>query len=197
LLRVLQERNVVRAGGEPAAADFAIICATHHRLSALVEAGAFRQDLYYRLNGLTIQLPPLRERNDVIALAQALAARESSTGTFAISPEALQVFAQHPWPGNIRQMQSVIRAAVAMMDDGDKLERRHLPEDFLAQIEPEPVSNRVPAHGASTESLEQIELHAIQDTVRQNSGNISAAARQLGVSRTTLYRKMKELRPAR
>jgi transcriptional regulator of acetoin/glycerol metabolism len=107
-----------------------------------------------------------------------------------MSEEVLQIFVHHPWPGNVRQMHSVIRTAIAMVDEGERVERRHLPEDFLAQMEQGTAPSA--AYANSMESLEKIELNAIQETIRHNHGNISAAARQLGVSRTTLYRKLKQ-----
>ena len=191
LLSVLHDRAVTPLGGVPVEVDIAVVCATHHRLAELVKAGEFREDLYYRLNGLTLLLPPLRYRKDIIELAKALDAKES-TGSHPIdiSEEVLQIFVHHPWPGNVRQMHSVIRTAIAMTDDGEMVERRHLPEDFLAQMEQGTAPSA--AYVSSIDSLEKIELHAIQETIRHNHGNISAAARQLGVSRTTLYRKLKQ-----
>ena len=191
LLNVLQDRTVVALGGAPIEVDIAVICATHHRVADLVRAGEFREDLYYRLNGLTLQLPPLRLRKDIIELAKALDAKESGAARrIDISEEVLQIFVHHPWPGNVRQMHSVIRTAIAMVDGGESIERQHLPEDFLAQMEQGTAPSA--AYIATTDSLEKIELHAIQETIRHNHGNISAAARQLGVSRTTLYRKLKQ-----
>jgi len=191
LLGVLQDRAVTPLGGVPVAVDIAVVCATHHRLADLVKAGEFREDLYYRLNGLTLQLPPLRHRKDIIELAKALDAKESGgSRRIDISEEVLQVFVHHPWPGNLRQMHSVIRTAIAMVDEGEMVERRHLPEDFLVQMEQGTAPSA--AYMAAMDSLDNIELHAIQETIRHNRGNISAAARQLGVSRTTLYRKLKQ-----
>ena len=191
LLSVLRDRVVTPLGGVPVGVDIAVIGATHHRLADLVRAGEFREDLYYRLNGLTLPLPPLRHRKDIIELAKALDAKESGASRRVdLSEEVLQLFVHHPWPGNVRQMHSVIRTAMAMVDDGETVERRHLPEDFLAQLEQGTAPSA--AYVSSIESLEQIELHAIQETIRHNHGNISAAARQLGVSRTTLYRKLKQ-----
>lgn len=188
LLSVLQDCTVTPLGGIPVAVDIAVICATHHRLADLVMAGEFREDLYYRLNGLTLLLPPLRHRKDIIELARALDDRESGgSRRIDISEEVLQIFARHPWPGNVRQMHSVIRTAMAMVDDGEMIEPRHLPEEFLAQMKQVALPPLVSVN--PIDSLEKIELHAIQETIRQNHGNISAAARQLGVSRTTLYRK--------
>jgi transcriptional regulator of acetoin/glycerol metabolism len=191
LLNVLQDRTVTPLGGVPVEVDIAVVCATHHRLADLVKAGEFREDLYYRLNGLTLQLPPLRQRKDIVELAKAMDVKETgSARSVDISEDVLQIFVHHPWPGNVRQMHSVIRTAIAMVDDGERLERRHLPDDFLAQMEQGTAPSA--AYMAATDSLEQIELHAIQETIRHNHGNISAAARQLGVSRTTLYRKLKQ-----
>jgi sigma-54 dependent transcriptional regulator, acetoin dehydrogenase operon transcriptional activator AcoR len=200
LLRVLQERAVTPVDGKPVNVDFAVICATHHKLHDLVRAGGFREDLYYRLNGLTLFLPPLRERKDVFELATALAAKGCvAPRCIEFSDEVMNIFAQHPWPGNLRQMHSVIRTALAMMNAGEKLGRRHLPEDFLEELTPtaaaaparQPVAAQAIMSSMYSDSLEQIELQAIQETIRHCNGNISAAARQLNVSRTTLYRKLK------
>ncbi|HEX7813228.1 MAG TPA: sigma-54-dependent Fis family transcriptional regulator [Burkholderiales bacterium] len=194
LLRVLQERSLTSSGEAPVHVDIALICATHHRLSALVEAGAFREDLYYRINGLTMIMPALRNRADIIDLANGFVRREcAESRQIGISAQVMQIFAHHPWPGNVRQMRSVIRTAVAMMNEGEMLEARHLPQDFLAQMNIASAQPRAPVAVNSSESLEQIELQAIQETVRHNNGNISAAARMLGVSRTTLYRKLRQL----
>jgi len=194
LLRVLQERVVAAPGEAPVEVDMTLICATHHRLATLVAAGRFREDLYYRINGLTLTMPPLRDRGDIAHIARAILTQECGGGRTAdFSSDVIELFGRHPWPGNLRQLHSVIRAAAAMMDEENVIERRHLPEDFLVQLEhePEPQPVAAPAVAVVTESLQVIELHAIQETVRQNQGNISAAARQLGVSRTTLYRKLR------
>jgi transcriptional regulator of acetoin/glycerol metabolism len=146
-------------------------------------------------------LPPLRDRKDLLELATALAARECvAPRCVDISAEVMDIFARHPWPGNLRQMHSVIRTALAMMDAGEKLARRHLPEEFLEELAPapaaaparEPVAAQAVMSAMYADSLEQIELQAIQETIRHCNGNISAAARQLNVSRTTLYRKLKQ-----
>ncbi|MEQ1880384.1 MAG: sigma-54-dependent Fis family transcriptional regulator [Burkholderiales bacterium] len=191
LLGVLQEGAAAPLDGTGLEMDFALVCATHHRLADRVKAGHFREDLYYRLNGLTLTLPPLRLRQDILELAKAVLGRESgNTRRMEISVEVLKIFGQHPWPGNLRQMHSVIRAALVMVDDEEPIERRHLPEEFLAQMDL--VTAPSAAYASTLDSLEHIELHAIQETIRHNRGNISAAARQLGVSRTTLYRKLKQ-----
>ena len=191
LLSALQGRVARPPGGLPIDVDLALICATHYRMADLVRSGEFREDLYYRLNGLTLQLPALRNRRDIVELAKTLVAGESDGSRRAeISEEVLQIFLSHPWPGNVRQLRYVIRTALAMVDDGECVHRGHLPEDFLAQMDQGTAPSA--AYVVSTDSLEKIELHAIQETIRHNRGNISAAARQLGVSRTTLYRKLKQ-----
>jgi transcriptional regulator of acetoin/glycerol metabolism len=178
-------------GASVPAGDISVVCATRHRLSDLVRAGEFREDLYYRLNGLTVVVPPLRNRTDIVALAQLLAEEERAGSRHAgLSAEVLEIFAHHPWPGNVRQMRSVIRAASAMVNDGEEVGPRHLPMDFLAQMNRN-AESASEARGMAG-SLETIELQAIQETLRVNSGNVSAAARQLGVSRTTLYRKLRQ-----
>src|SRR5258708_4128219 len=181
LLRVLQDRVVTPVGGKPVEVDIAVVCATHHRLADLVKAGEFREDLYYRLNGLTLQVPPLRHRKDIVELAKALDEQETGgSRRIEISGEGLQIFVHHPWPGNVRQMLSVIRTAIAMADDAPIIERRYLPEDFVAQMEQGTAPS--PAYATTLESLEKIDLHAIHETIRDNHCNISAAPRQLGVS---------------
>ncbi|MEO8159552.1 MAG: helix-turn-helix domain-containing protein, partial [Betaproteobacteria bacterium] len=133
----------------------------------------------------------LRRRSDIVELAKSLDEKEcGASRRIGMSEEVLQIFVHHPWPGNVRQMHSVIRTAMAMVDDGQIVEPRHLPEDFLAQMQRG--TGPSAAYMSATDSLEKIELHAIQETIRHNNGNISAAARQLGVSRTTLYRKLKQ-----
>lgn len=197
LLQVLQEGAITRPDGVPVNANLAVICATHQKLRNLVLAGAFREDLYYRLNGLTLFLPPLRERRDLGELAIDIVARECAPSRrIEISPEVMEIFSRHPWPGNIRQLHSVVRAAIAMMLEGDVLQRWHLPEDFLSELGPPPEASQPVAEFTAAESLEQIERQVIENTIREYNGNISAAARRLHVSRTTLYRKLKPARSA-
>ncbi len=199
LLRVLQERAVVPLGAAKAIpVDVMIICATNHKIRDQVANGEFREDLYYRINGLTIMLPPLRERSDIAQLAQQIAVSEANCGEkVTISAEVMSLFTRHPWPGNIRQMSNVLRAAQALTDPGCQITRDCLPDDFLDEIAP----NSAKTAGIGTqkqatppkpnESLEDMEALAIQRAIEAHSGNISAAARQLGISRNTLYRKMK------
>jgi len=199
LLRVLQERTVSPLGGEESyEVDFALICATDRKMRVEVDAGRFREALYYRLNGMLITLPCLRQRMDRLELARSiinsLVVFERSV---SLSSEVVEIFENHPWPGNIRQMHSVLRTAIALLGYGNEIAVEHLPEDFLEQNSHGEHSPTIAEHGRATPlliaggaSLESLEKIAIREAVRECGGNMAAAARRLGISRNTLYRKM-------
>ncbi|RZS58355.1 sigma-54-dependent Fis family transcriptional regulator [Sphaerotilus mobilis] len=196
LLRVLQERQVVPlGGGKPVDVDFRLVCATHRKLRHEVEAGRFREDLYYRVNGLSLTLPSLRDRADLSALVEAMLRELEPGRTLALSADVARDFATCRWPGNLRQLVNVLRTACALLDDhGQVIERAHLPEDvleeLLAQAVPvDPASD--PATDPSTDLRQQAE-RCIGEALRSCAGNMSEAARRLGISRNTLYRKLKE-----
>ena len=199
LLRVLQERTVVPLGsGRATPVDLSIICATHRKLRDLVAQGSFRADLYYRLNGLTVMLPPLRERSDLRALVHhILASEESIPQGLRIDDEVVALFERHPWPGNMRQLANLLRTAGVMAADDGCIRKTHLPDDFIDELggaptfapnEPEfrAVAAQVPC------DLDSLTLRAIRESLSRNEGNVAATARELGISRTTLYRKLKE-----
>ena len=197
LLRVLQERMVTPLGSTRAIpVDIAVICATHRQLRQLVSEGRFRQDLYYRLNGFALALPPLRERSDRQALAEKLFAQEGGGRPLSIDPQVMHILLRHPWPGNVRQLHNVARTAVALAGDDRRITLDTLPRDFLQEYQ-EGGSKRsagfeaAPSLAASTSRLEEIEQQAVKATLEALAGNVSAAARQLGISRNTLYRKLK------
>lgn len=199
LLRVLQERSVTPLGGnETHPVDIAVVCATNRKLRAEIVAGRFREDLYYRLNGLPITLPPLRDRDDRLSLAHAIAAELTGPGrSVRIGANVLRIFENHPWPGNVRQLHGVLRTAVALLGTGMEIAVEHLPEDFLEQYREAALptwadsdGSRAPALADLT-NLDRLETMAIRNAIRECRGNLSAAARALGVSRTTLYRKTK------
>ena len=201
LLRVLQERSVTPLGSTRAIqVDISLVCATHRRLREEVARGTFREDLYYRLNGLCVTLPALRERTDLRQLVSKLAAAEAGKQTpVRFSEGALQAIEKYDWPGNIRQLFNVIRVAIALLDDGETMiSESHLPEELF---ETNPFSGNPPASVAgdpwaaaplesAAGSLEEIGRNAALRTLESVGGNISAAARQLGISRNTLYRKL-------
>lgn len=200
LLRVLQERVVTPLGGvESVPVDIVIICATNRNLRKEIAAGRFREDLYYRINGLLVSLPCLRERNDLLNLVYAISGKIAAPGrTAKISKKVIEIFTKHPWPGNIRQLHSVLKTAVALLDPDEEITVEHLSEDFIDQYKEHVLKQEVEL--ASTDgdiiaaplSLGGIEILAIKTALHECGNNYSAASRRLGISRNTLYRKLQE-----
>ena len=194
LLRVLQEREIVPLGGSKGVAvNIAVISATNRRLREHVEQGHFREDLYYRLNGLRVTLPPLRERTDLLALVERILGEESDRPV-SLSPATQKLFMEHAWRGNVRQLRNVLRAALAFMDDEQIVQMRHLPEDFVEELEhvrTTPSERTLPSGALS---IEAVEVDLIRQALAAENGNITSAASRLGISRATLYRKVKRLK---
>ena len=237
LLRVLQERQVTPLGSARSLpVDVSLVCATHRNLRDMIDARAFREDLYYRLNGLAVRLPPLRERSDLVALVRRiLDAGEPDRGR-RLDAEVLGLFESYAWPGNVRQLHNVLRTAVVMAGAQQLITREHLPDDFLEDVyrhrragtapaavaaapvaapvaaptaaasamgamaawatgrplaEPPPGPAAQAPAAATAVSLEELELRAIAAAVDEAGGNISVAAKRLGVSRNTIYRKLR------
>lgn len=215
LLRVLQERQVTPLGGaQPVAVDFALICASHHKLREEAAAGRFRNDLYYRINGLTVLLPPLRERTDFAVLTERLLADLNPGCRVGVAPDVLARLGQHSWPGNLRQYANALRTACAMLGPHEVcISWAHLPDDLLEDLQqnpPQPAAgmasqasspavwsrsmaqNWSPAmtESASVHNLQALSRQAIRQAVDASAGNVSQAARRLGISRQTLYRKL-------
>jgi transcriptional regulator of acetoin/glycerol metabolism len=193
LLRVLQERCVQPLGSsELFPVDIRLVSATNRPLREQVQAGHFRQDLYYRISGLNLELPPLRQRSDKSALIQRLWDQHREDWQVAgFEPEVLELFDQHPWPGNLRQMSSVIQVALALADD-EPISTEHLPEDFFADLDLNQEDNRsqVPQPFLNQASLDNPE--DLNRLLQAAGGNISQLAKQLGVSRNTLYKRLRE-----
>lgn len=192
LLRVLQERQVTPlCGAHPVDVDFALICATNRPLREEVERGNFRNDLYYRVNGLTLQLPPLRERTDFQALTERMLADINPDRDIYVAPALLARLSRHPWPGNMRHYSSVLRTASAMLGpDEDCIDWQHLPDDITEELTAESSRSLLtPSHG-TPRNLEELSRSAIRQALEESRGNISKAARILGISRQTLYRKI-------
>ena len=192
LLRVLQERCVTPLGGGRAMdVDFALVCATHCKLRDEAGKGKFRSDLYYRINGLTIQLPPLRERTDFRPLMLRLLAGLNPDRAVGLAADVLQKMEQHSWPGNLRQLASVLRTSSAMLATNERsIEWNHLPDDLVEDLlapAPQPAAATPVRVGVNLEDLARA---AIQQALVATKGNVSHAARILGVSRQTMYRKM-------
>lgn len=132
LLRVLQERVVTPLGSQKSIpVNLQVICATHRNLRDQIAAGLFREDLYYRLHGLVVRLPALRERTDLQKIIQRILENESHNPRIRVSPEVMKAFTTHAWPGNIRQLTNILRTASVMTDEAETIEWDHLPDDFL------------------------------------------------------------------
>ncbi len=195
LLRVLQERCVTPLGSTRAIqVDISLVCATHRKLREEVARGSFREDLYYRLNGMSVTLPSLRDRTDIRQLVGKLAAEEArNRDPVRFSEGAMQAIERYDWPGNIRQLFNVIRVAIALLDDGENLICEcHLPEELFESIPLAPATAPAEQWAAAPldGNLEEMGRQVALRTLEAAGGNISAAARQLGISRNTLYRKL-------
>lgn len=192
LLRVLQEREVVPIGSNQThSVDIQVIAATHMDLPALVQQGAFRADLYYRLNGLQVTLPALRQRSDLRRLIHKLHQR------YRVRPQSLcpvleQRLLQYHWPGNLRELDNLMQVACLMAEEFPELNWHTLPESLQQTLvaTEETVTGLVPAPGNNLHRQMQTQ---IRDTWLACNGNVSEAARRLGISRNTLYRKLKAL----
>lgn len=197
LLRVLQERTVTPLGSSKSiSVDFDLVSATNQNLKAKVAAGEFRSDLYYRINGLSVSLPSLRERTDLAQLIN-LISQVEQVSHLEISPQAMQVLESHPWPGNIRQLHNVLRTAIALAD-GSSITINHFTKDFLDELESSgeklfKANTQGESNGNVKVTLKELSDDQLRKAMLQHAGNISAVARQLGMSRNTLYRKLKSL----
>lgn len=195
LLRVLQEFEFEPVGGtETYHVDTRVILATNEDLADLVAAGRFRQDLYYRVNVINIELPPLRERlSDIPLLAQSflqMVCRDAGKPLMAFTDEALAALQRYRWPGNVRELQNVVERAV-LLSKGTRLGLEDLPRSLSAGA---PLPSAEPL-GQQTlkQALEAPERQIILDVLEANGWNRQLTAQQLGINRTTLYKKMKRL----
>ena len=188
LLRALDQREIKRVGAEqPLGINVRVIAATNRNLEKEVQAGRFREDLYYRLSVVSVFMPPLRKRKeDIEKIAEHLLPgisgemRKKLTG---LSPEAAEALRIYPWPGNVRELKNVLERAAAL-SDGERIEVRDL---FLSQGK-----KSITIEGLSGKTLEEIEKAAIHATLKSVSGNKTAAAKALGIAYSTLYEKMKK-----
>lgn len=195
LLRVLQERSLSRLGSSQVIkVDCALICATHRDLKLLSANQGFREDLYYRINGLRVFLPALRERRDLEALIQhLLCAATTPHQPLSLSKAALQALLAYRWPGNVRQLNQTLRLAAALAESDKEIDLQHLPDDVLegCEVQVGSTAGTPQPHLQAGDTLQVSELRAIKAAVEASGGNLSAAARSLGIGRATLYRKLK------
>jgi two-component system, NtrC family, response regulator AtoC len=200
LLRVLSERSLERVGSNtPIKVDVRVIAATNKNLRQRVDQGHFREDLFFRLNVVKIEMPPLRTRKeDIVLLANAFLqefAKENDRPKKPLTDRALQLLLDYPWPGNVRELRTVIEHGVVMSNDS-VIDTRHLPE-FLGfsanSTAASPEIGKIALAGETEFNLHSLEITAIRGALATAAGNRTRAAELLGVSRRTLQRKLKEL----
>jgi transcriptional regulator of acetoin/glycerol metabolism len=198
LLRVLEEREVSPLGSENAVAvEFRLICATHRNLLDLIAQGLFREDLYYRVQGITLLLPALRDRTDKRELIRSVLASEAQLSAAPeIDEEALAAMEAYNWPGNIRQLRNALRAALAL-NDGTLIRARDLPSE-IATFRARPVAavTQTPEPSvarATLNPLQSAERDALIQGLEKHRWKVTSLARELDISRNTLYRKMRRL----
>ena len=216
LLRVLEEREVVPLGGEaPVKLDIRVVSATHCDLAKKIESGAFREDLYYRLQGVTFTMPPLRERHDRGGLIRQLAFEESDAGCpVELDDKLLDLLERQRWPGNLRQLRHLLRTMIALRET-DRLGVQDLPPEYrhgladaapaaaaTATAAPAPVAEAAPTPapavpgakpGPGLNPFECAEREVLLQELKRHQWNLSGVARDLNISRNTLYRKLQRL----
>ena len=200
LLRALQEREVIPlGGGRPVPVDFALVCATHHGLAEAVENRGFRQDLYFRIAQYTVELPPLRARDDLPAVIERMWAEATGENRIGLTPAALDRLAAHHWPGNFRQLAATLRTLAVLAEPGEWIDEEALPADIRRPERPIAPQDRshdgafaAPSRPASEpdvpQRLQDLEQTAIRAALNACGGNITRAAARLGVHRSTLHR---------
>lgn len=216
LLRVLAEREVTPLGGEtPIPVDLHVICATHRNILDMVAGGEFREDLYYRLNGISFDLPPLRRRSDIARLIKDVLVIEAvSSGAFSIDEEAMRILTEFSWPGNVRQLCNVLRYALAVCEN-NVITCADLPGDVAGSLEPDNYALAAPQPGqasvalphqitetelpspisgivAGLTTMELAERQVILDALQNHKWHVSKAVKEVGISRATMYRKMEK-----
>lgn len=202
LLRALQEKSFERVGGNRSIrSDFRLVAATHRNLEDMVATGEFREDLYYRIAVFELELPALRERrDDVPRLVSHMLDRSGSKGTpWSVDGEAMKLLQGYDWPGNVRELHNVIQRTLVVAS-GYHIECRDLPPKIITENSaPTPnttrsdvTSLRPPNILETPMTLEELERWAIEVTLKKTEGNLTEAVKRLGISRTTLYRKMKQ-----
>ena len=196
LLRVLEEREVIPLGGEVAVkVDIRLISATHKDLQRRVDEGSFREDLYYRLNGISLHMPPLRDREDRRALIEHLLHQEAGgSERIDIEDTALDALDRYEWPGNIRQLRNVLRTLIGLCDES-RILMSDLPDEFFYNLS----EGEEPLPARPSNPLDVAERDAILRELEAAHWNVTRVASKLHISRNTLYRKMKrfDIRPPR
>tara|TARA_R110002096_G_scaffold16898_9_gene57972 strand:+ start:97741 stop:99684 length:1944 start_codon:yes stop_codon:yes gene_type:complete len=189
LLRFVESGTFYRVGEHKARnADVRIVCATCKDLASMVREGRFRSDLYYRLKGATVTLPALRERTDVVPLAEhllrAMAEQQKLSRLPTISKDAAEALRRYPWPGNVRELKSTLEVALVLAGDDGHISLEHLSPEIAE-------AGESPSKKKTSQSLAGIKESQIRRVLSEVGGNVSRAANRLGVARSTLYRMMR------
>lgn len=196
LLRALQQGEVQRVGSDsPINVDVRVIAATNRDLRHESSQKRFREDLYFRLNVISIEVPPLRDRGDDIPLLAAnflqRFADRNHKKIKGFSPKSLDCLLRYTWPGNVRELENAVERAVILCQ-GDLIHREDLPVNVSEAPEPEPEENKTDMQALAGLSLEMVEKQVIENTLRLTGDNKSEAARRLGITRATLHNKLRK-----
>jgi transcriptional regulator with PAS, ATPase and Fis domain len=188
LLRVLQDREIEKIGSTKSEkVDVRVIAATNKNLEEMVDRGAFRLDLYYRLNVVSIRIPSLRERKeDIPILSKHLVdkiSKEQNVNVESVSSKAMEFLINYKWPGNVRELENILERAVNFLDGESKIMTNHLPPKVTGMSGVESVRSL-------KETMDQIEKEVLTNSLILAKGNKSEAAEALGISRTSLYEKL-------
>jgi DNA-binding NtrC family response regulator len=190
LLRVLEDGHYRRVGStQERRADVRVVAATNKSLEDEQKAGRFREDLFFRLNVITVTLPPLKDRLEDVPelISHFLHTRQFGRGLMKMDPQALRVLCGYDWPGNIRELANVLERA-QILAEGDTITVDDLPDNLIQVSKPVPVPDALPAPPVSPDDLDAVERRHVAEVLRRHGGNKVQAAKMLGVSRRTLYR---------
>jgi two-component system response regulator HydG len=196
LLRVLENREIVPVGSnEPVSVDVRLISATNRDLAEMVKDGKFREDLYFRIKGVTLRIPPLRDRREDIPLMieyfLKIFVTEQNKKIEGLTPSARNILTNYHWPGNVRELRNCVETMV-VLGEGPVLDVEDIPEEIRSQSTENPVTAIVPLTNLAGKSLQELEIEHIRNTLQLTRGNREQAANILGIAPRTLYRKLKE-----
>jgi transcriptional regulator with PAS, ATPase and Fis domain len=187
-LKVLEEKSYRRLGDvKLLKSNFRLICATHHDIETLVRDGSFRQDLMYRINLMSITIPPLRERMEDLPALVAYLLHELGSSDAVISKDVMNILTTYSWPGNIRELKNVLERALMLSPHGAILR-----QSFFSSLG----NNLHRQNGHAPRTIQELEEQHIKSVLKQMEGDIEKTARHLNISRATLYRRLKQIRDA-
>ncbi len=194
LLRVLEEKIVYRLGCTvPKKVDFRLVAATNRDLKAMIREGTFREELFYRLNTMTISIPSLRERTDDIAILVRHILDGLNRRNVSCSEGAMEALVRYGWPGNVRELRNVIERAVSLFN-GNMVDACDLPAEVFSDHTPDPTAESLPSEFSLSTSLASSEQKLLREAITKNNWHVVKTAKMLGLSRSVLYEKLKKYR---